>query len=107
MIITQSHSVPDHEVEAVFGLVIGHSARAASFVRDWFAAIRDFFGGRSRAYDALLGGIHNDAYLMMLEDARSKGADAIIGVNYAIAPMGNSKMICCSFIGTAVRLKKR
>lgn len=106
MIVTQAPNVPNHDVDEVLGLVIGHSTRAASFVKDWFGSVRDFFGGRSRSYDALIGGIHNDAYLMMLEDARAKGADAIIAVNYTVSPISNSKMLSCSFIGTAVRLKK-
>lgn len=107
MIITQSNSIPEYEVEEVLGLVIGHSTRAASFVKDWFGSVRDFFGGKSSAYDGVLSGVHNDAYLMMLGDAQAKGADAIIEVAYALAPMANTKMLSCSFIGTAVRLKKK
>lgn len=92
----------EHEV---IGIVEANSTRAASAVRDSFAGVRDFFGGKSGSYSKMLSGLIEDAYGDLDSRALAAGADAVVGVRTQLVALGGSKMVAIQAIGTAVRFK--
>lgn len=105
MIITTTDSVPNREVRDILGLVAGEAVLGANVFRDLFANIRDVVGGRSGSYQAVLRDARDMAIADMTEQARSMGADAIIGVDLDYEQMGQTGgMLMVSCNGTAVKL---
>src|SRR5690606_14497228 len=52
--VTTTHDIQGRRVAAYLGIVTGEAVMGTNFVSDWFAGIRDVFGGRSGSYQKLL-----------------------------------------------------
>lgn len=75
-------------------------------MRDLFASVRDFIGGRSGSYEEVLRKAKNTALREMEEEARRMGANAVIGVELDYAAIGsNSSMLMVTASGTAVLME--
>ena len=75
-------------------------------MRDFLAGIRDFFGGRSGAYEEVLREAKNTALEEMSREAQRLGANAVVGIDLDYETVGGSGsmlMVTCS--GTAVRIE--
>src|SRR3546814_19049436 len=44
--VTTTHAVEGRRIAAYLGIVTGEAVMGTNFVSDWFAGIRDVFGGR-------------------------------------------------------------
>lgn len=106
MLISTTDIIQGKEVYEYHGVVSGQSIVGANVIKDVFAGFRDFFGGRSRSYEKTLNASREEAVTDMMEAAKQKGADAIIGVDieYQVLGKGNS-MLMVAVTGTAVRLR--
>ncbi len=106
MIVTTSDNIEGREVGDYLGIVAGEAVLGANIFRDFFANIRDIVGGRSGSYQKVLRDGRNLALEDMIEEARSLGADAIVGVDLDYESVGQSGgMLMVSINGTAVRFK--
>ena len=106
MIITTTNTVEGREITSYEGLVHGDAIVGAHVFKDLFASLRDFFGGRSRSYEQTLGEARDEAFRDLEEQARGKGADAVVGVGFEYQIVGKTgSMLACSISGTAVKLK--
>ena len=54
MIITTTHSVEGRQIAAYLDVVSAESVQGINVVRDMFAGMRDFFGGRSQTLEKAL-----------------------------------------------------
>lgn len=90
-----------HEVVGSFA---SQSVRASNFVKDFFAGIRDTFGGRSRGYDKAIQEATNEVILDLKRQAQSANprVNALVGLQVSVFPVGGSKMIGIHAIATAV-----
>ncbi len=86
----------------VFGIVSGDAIVGTNMFRDLFARVRDVVGGRAAGYEKVLCGTKGAALEDLAEEARSRGADAIVGIDLDYASVGDS-MLMVSVNGTAVR----
>ena len=50
MLVTTTNSIEGRRITEYKGLVAGEAVTGANVVRDIFAGLRDFFGGRSGSY---------------------------------------------------------
>lgn len=98
MIITTTQSIEGHAIREYKGLVSGEVIFGMNFVKDIFASVRDFVGGRSNTYEkAMIEGREQ------AQRARQMGANAIVGVSYGYETVGpNGSMLLVSISGTAV-----
>ena len=74
-------------------------------VKDFFASIRDNVGGRSAAYEEELRRAKDLAVDEMIEQARARGANAVIGVDLdyeTISTSSGGNMLMVSVSGTGV-----
>jgi len=103
MILTTTSAVEGHAVRQYLGLVTGEAIMGANVVRDIFASITDIVGGRSGAYETKLTEARRIAVEEMTDQARSMGADAVIGIDldYEVIRDG---MLMVAASGTAVKL---
>ncbi len=106
MIMTTTPSVEGKTIREYRGIVTGEAIVGANIFRDLFAGIRDIVGGRSGAYEKELRRSRETALAEMSEEARAKGADAVVGIDldYEVVGAGGS-MLMVAASGTAVRLR--
>lgn len=105
MIITTTHSVEGRRIREYKGIVMGETIMGANIFKDFFAAVRDVVGGRSKAYEDALRGARQDALREMTNRAREIGGNAVLAVDidYEVIGKGGS-MLMVTAAGTAVVL---
>lgn len=103
MIVCTTDSIPGHEVSDVLGLVKGSTVRAKHIGSDIVASLRNLVGGEVKEYAALLTGAREQAIDRMIEDARSKGADAVVAMRLETSTIQQSASEVLAY-GTAVKL---
>lgn len=103
MIITTTNTVEGHPITIYHGIVVGEAIMGANIVRDMFARVTDVVGGRSGQYENKLRDAREAAMAELEDMARSKGANAIVGVDIDYEVIGDSMMMV-SVSGTAVTL---
>ena len=54
MLMTTTPSVEGKQIVRYLGVVTGETIIGANVFRDFLAGVRDFFGGRSGSYEAVL-----------------------------------------------------
>ena len=85
---------------------LGEPIIGANVFRDFLAGVRDFFGGRSASYEAVLREAKDTAHEEMARQAAALGANAVVGIDLDYETVGGSGsmlMVTCS--GTAVRVE--
>ncbi len=106
MIVTTTNSIEGKTVVTYHGVVTGQTIMGANIFRDFFASIRDVVGGRSGSYERVLRDARDEALKELEDEARAKGANAIIGVDLDYGALGSGEsMLMVSASGTAVTVK--
>ena len=106
MLMTTSPSVEGKQIVRYLGVVTGETIIGANVFRDFLAGVRDFFGGRSASYEAVLREAKDTALEEMARQAEALGANAVVGIDLDYETVGGSGsmlMVTCS--GTAVRVE--
>ena len=105
MLMTTTPSVEGKQIVRYLGVVTGETIIGANVFRDFLAGVRDFFGGRSGSYEAVLREAKDTALEEMARQAEALGANAVVGIDLDYETVGGSGsmlMVTCS--GTAVRV---
>ena len=103
MLITTTPTIEGHPIREYRGLVTGETIIGANIVKDIFASMRDFVGGRSGSYESVLREAKDTAVREMQERAMMLGANAIVGVDLDYETVGQSgSMLMVTASGTAV-----
>nr|WP_245411486.1 YbjQ family protein [Pleionea mediterranea] len=105
MIVSTSDELPGYTVEKTLGLVRGNTIRARHIGRDILAGLRGIVGGEVHEYTKLLAESREQALDRMIEEARSMGADAIVGLRFSTSLMAQGAAELLAY-GTAVKLAK-
>ncbi len=103
MLLTTTPIVEGSPIREYRGVVTSEVIVGANFVKDFMANLRDFFGGRSGAYEDVLREAKDSALNELAERAQRLGANAVVGIDFdyeAIGASGSMLMVACS--GTAV-----
>ena len=106
MLMTTTPSVEGKRSVRYLGVVTGETIIGANVFRDFLAGVRDFFGGRSASYEAVLREAKDTALEEMARQAEALGANAVVGIDLDYETVGGSGsmlMVTCS--GTAVRVE--
>jgi uncharacterized protein YbjQ (UPF0145 family) len=104
MIVTTTPSIEGRPIRDYLGVVTGEAILGANVFRDLFAGIRDVIGGRSGSYEQVLREARDAALAEMQEEARKRGADAIVGIDLDYETVSQGTMLMVTASGTAVRL---
>ena len=106
MLMTTTPSVEGKQIVRYLGVVTGETIIGANVFRDFLAGVRDFFGGSSASYEAVLRDAKDTALEEMARQAEALGANAVVGIDLDYETVGGSGsmlMVTCS--GTAVRVE--
>ena len=85
-------------------MVRGSSVRAKWFGADIIAGLRNIFGGEIIEYTKLLEETRQKAMDNMTQDAKAKGANAVVNVRFATSQIGRQAAEILVY-GTAVVVK--
>ena len=105
MLVVTTPNIEGKRITKYLGLVTGEAILGANIFRDFFAGIRDIVGGRSAAYEEELRKAKQIAISEMVEEARARGGNAVVGVdldyeNIQVGQGGGMLMVSAS--GTAI-----
>jgi len=104
MILTTTSTLQGKEIIEYYGVVSGEAILGANIIRDFFAGVRDIVGGRAGAYEKSLREAKEIAMLEMIEEAKSLGANAIIGIDLDYETVCEG-MLMVAASGTAVKYR--
>lgn len=103
-ILTNLETVPGREIITHLGLVQGNTVRAKHVGRDIMAGLKNIVGGELVGYTELLNDSRNEAMARMVDEAVSRGANAVVNIRFSTSSIsaGASELYC---YGTAVIVK--
>ena len=102
MIITTMNDLPGYEIEEVLGEVFGLTVRSRNIGSQIGASFKSLVGGELRGMTRMLADGRNDAQQRLVEEAESRGANAVIAFRFDTSELGSTWTEICAY-GTAVR----
>jgi uncharacterized protein YbjQ (UPF0145 family) len=108
MIVTTTDVVQGAVIESYLGIVTAEVVYGSNAVRDFFAGIRDFVGGRTGSYERVFEKGQLDAIRELEQRAQRLGADAVIGIEVDTGTINVDQqgvLILITASGTAVKLR--
>ncbi|MBN2659716.1 MAG: heavy metal-binding domain-containing protein [Tannerellaceae bacterium] len=104
MLLTTTNTIEGKQITQYYGIVSGETIIGANMFKDFFAGIRDIVGGRAGSYESVLREAKEIAMREMSDQAKSLGANAVIGIDLDYETVGaNGSMLMVTAAGTAVR----
>lgn len=99
--VTTAMTLPGYKVIKSHGVVRGIIVRSRSIVGNIFGGLQSLFGGNITIYTNLCERARSETYELMCNQARERGANAIISMRYDATELmtGLTEVLC---YGTAV-----
>jgi uncharacterized protein YbjQ (UPF0145 family) len=104
VVLTNLEFIPDRTIVEQFGLVSGSTVRAKHMGKDILAGLKNIFGGEMRGYTQLLRESRETAVDRMAEQARMRGANAVVCVRFSTSAVAQGAAELYAY-GTAVRVE--
>jgi len=106
MQLTTTPTFEGRPIREYKGVVTGEAILGVNIFKDLFAGIRDIVGGRAASYEKELRKARQLALAAVEEEARTLGADAVVGIDldYEVIGGESKSMLMVSANGTAVKL---
>ena len=105
MIVTTMNDIPGHEVDEVYGEVMGLTVRSRNIGSQIGAGFKSMLGGELKGMTKALTDSRQQVMERMIQEAEGKGANAIIAMRFDTSEMGPNWTEICAY-GTAVRVRK-
>ncbi len=106
MIVTTMNDLPGYEITEVLGEVFGLTVRSRNVGSQFGASLKSLVGGELKGMTKMLSDGRQHAQDRLMEEAESKGADAIVAFRFDTSELGSTWTEICAY-GTAVRARKR
>ena len=106
MIITTMNDLPGYEIEEVLGEVFGLTVRSRNIGSQIGASFKSLVGGELKGMTKMLADGRQHATERLVEEANSKGGNAIIAFRFDTSELGTTWTEICAY-GTAVRASRR
>jgi uncharacterized protein YbjQ (UPF0145 family) len=104
MIITTSDRVEGKTIARTIGLARGNTIQARHVGKDLRAGLKSIVGGEITDYTEMMASAREEAIQRMVEDAKSQGANAIVGMRLATSMIMQNASEVLAY-GTAVVLE--
>jgi uncharacterized protein YbjQ (UPF0145 family) len=103
--VVTTNDIDGAEIIDYVGIVQGSTVRSRNVGSDVFAKLKNLVGGELVGYSKLLQTSRDQAYKRMLDDAKAKGANAIVCFRFQTSTIteGASEILA---YGTGVKIKK-
>ena len=105
LLVVSTNDIDGAEIVDYLGIVQGSTVRSRNVGSDFFANLKNIVGGELVGYSKLLQSSRDQAYQRMLDDAKAKGANAVICFRFQTSTItpGASEILA---YGTGVIIKK-
>ena len=103
MIVTTGNDVAGRSISEYLGIVRGIVVRSPSITQGFLGGLKQIVGGNIEAYATVCESAREDAFQRMLEHAKARGADALIGMRYDATEFAEGVTEVLAY-GTAVKL---
>jgi uncharacterized protein YbjQ (UPF0145 family) len=103
MLISTMNDIPGYQVTQVLGEVFGLTVRSRNIGSQFGAGLKSLVGGELKGMTQNLMNSRHEVINRMVEDAESKGANAILAMRFDTSEMGGNWTEICAY-GTAVRV---
>lgn len=104
MLLVNTPDIPGKTITSTLGLVKGSTIRARHVGKDITSAFRHLVGGEMKEYSEMLNEARQIATKLMVEEATTMGADAIVNIRYASSSVVQGAAEIMVY-GTAVTLE--
>ena len=107
MILATTDTLQGQNIKQYLGIVTAEVVYGSNMLRDFFASIRDFWGGRTGSYERIFEKGQQDALQELQERAKRLGADAVIGVQLKTDTINLDEtgvLMLITASGTAIKL---
>jgi uncharacterized protein YbjQ (UPF0145 family) len=101
MMVVTTNEIPGWEIQRVCGEVFGLTVRSRNAFSQIGAGFKSMFGGELQGMTRNLIDSRNEVMGRMLEAARQKGGNAVIGMRFDTSEMADTWTELCAY-GTAV-----
>jgi uncharacterized protein YbjQ (UPF0145 family) len=99
------NDLPGYSVDEVLGEVFGLTVRSRNLGSQIGAAFKSLVGGELKGMTKMLADGRKHATDRLVEEAESKGANAVIAFRFDTSELGSTWTEICAY-GTAVRVSK-
>ena len=106
MIVTTMNDLPGYEITEVIGEVFGLTVRSRNVGSQFGASLKSLVGGELKGMTKMLADGRQHAQDRLMQEAESKGADAIVAFRFDTSELGSTWTEICAY-GTAVHARKR
>ncbi|NJL81938.1 MAG: YbjQ family protein [Chloroflexaceae bacterium] len=109
MILTTTDVIQGLVIESYLGIVTAEVVYGSNALRDFFAGLRDFIGGRTASYEEVFARGHQEALRELEQRARQLGANGVIGIEIDTGTINiddRGALLLITASGTAVRLQR-
>jgi uncharacterized protein YbjQ (UPF0145 family) len=105
MLITTANDLPGYQITETLGEVFGLTVRSRNIGSQLGAGLKSIMGGELKGMTKALVDSRSQVIERMVEEAQSKGADAIVAMRFDTSEMGTNWTEICAY-GTAVKARK-
>jgi len=108
IIVTTTPTIEETPIVAYLGIVTAEVVYGTNALRDFFAGLRDFVGGRTNSYERVFEQGQQDAIAELQKRAARLGADAIVGIRLDTDTINVDRegvLFLITATGTAVKLR--
>jgi uncharacterized protein YbjQ (UPF0145 family) len=105
MLITTANDLPGYEIVETLGEVFGLTVRSRNIGSQIGAGFKSLVGGELKGMTKALVDSRQQVIDRMVEEAQTKGADAIVAMRFDTSEMGGNWTEICAY-GTAVRTRR-
>lgn len=103
MLISTMNDLPGYQITEVLGEVFGLTVRSRNVGSQLGAALKSLAGGELKGMTKNLIQSREDVINRMTEEARARGADAVLAMRFDTSEMGPNWTEICAY-GTAVKI---
>jgi uncharacterized protein YbjQ (UPF0145 family) len=107
MIVTTTDTIQNRAIATYLGIVTAEVVFGTNVLRDFFAGIRDTFGGRTGSYERVFEQGQLKAIEELKQRAQKLGADAVVGIEVDTGTINvdaKGALLLITATGTAVKL---
>ena len=101
MLVVTTFDIPGWDIRKVHGEVFGLTVRSRNAFSQFGAGLKSIVGGELKGMTANLITSRNEVMDRMIEEARKRGANAVVGMRFDTSEMGDTWTEICAY-GTAV-----
>jgi uncharacterized protein YbjQ (UPF0145 family) len=105
VLITTMNDLPGYQVLEVYGEVFGLTVRARNLGSQIGAGLKSLVGGELKGMTKMLAEGRLHAQQRLIEEARGKGANAVIAFRFDTSELGSTWTEICAY-GTAVKVQR-